>query len=253
MNFSFQAVAATDQRTVGIIINQGVKRQVFHLLRLWLLLSLALLVSSCAGSLNLKNLAKGDIDLVADAHIRQVNTLLRELTVKLYKRNPNQLTKTGLYTLEARVAQIFEGSPDRRHVELQHKHSLEAIRLAFDEAFQGDRVFALMVGMRGMIHQSYNGKTELFMLDTLDQQKLYNSARNMEIVAWRLSNRTLSNDQLMLLTNSMATDVNNLSFERLFGKVIALQDMMAQIIAQRNQRTINVIVQKIASSILLPV
>ncbi|EXJ12109.1 hypothetical protein [Nitrincola nitratireducens] len=41
----------------------------------------------------IKNLAKSDIDLVADAHIDEINRLSRELTIKLYQRNPRELAK----------------------------------------------------------------------------------------------------------------------------------------------------------------
>ena len=90
------------------------------------------------------------------------------------------------------------------------------------------------------------------MLDSLDPQKLYNSARNLEIMAWRLAHRRNINGELLLLTNG-TNGVINLSFERLFGKMIADQDMIAEIIAGRANRTINKIFHSIAQAMFLPV
>ena len=61
--------------------------------------------------------------------------------------------------------------------------------LSFDDSFEGDRVFCLRCWTQGMFYRAYNENAELFMLDKLDSQKLYNCARNIEIVAWRLAHR----------------------------------------------------------------
>jgi hypothetical protein len=42
--------------------------------------------------------------------------------------------------------------------------------------------------MGGMLNAAFEEKTEFFMLDELDPQKIYNSARNLEIAAWKLAN-----------------------------------------------------------------
>lgn len=212
-----------------------------------------ILISGCgSNSFRIQNLAKSDISLVADAHIRESNVLLESLVTKLYKRNPRELNKNPGQSIENRIHQIFGDPEQLRFAELDHRESIEAILLGFDDEFRGDRVFALAVGLRGMLYRAYNQRTELFMLDQLDAQKLYNSARNIEILAWRLAHRRQANGELFLLTNSTDQTIN-LSFERLFGKLIAVQDMMAQITADRTERTINKIVHGIASAVFLPV
>ncbi len=208
---------------------------------------------STGNSYQFKNIAKTDIDMVADTHLRQVNSLLRELTVKLYKRNPAELTKKPGQTIETRLSQLFDRPGDLRFAELDKQHDIKAILLAFDPEFSGDRVFALMAGLCGMISQSYNFQDEFFLLDRLDGQKLYNSARNIEILVWRLSNKRDQAGRLFLLTNGEENGVANLSFERLFGKMIALQDMLATIIADRNNRTINTVVHGIATAAFIPI
>ena len=51
----------------------------------------------------------------------------------------------------------------------------------------------------------------------------------------------------------MAGDVRNLSFEREFGKMIAYQDVMALVAAQRTSRLIRRVVQGLATAVFLPI
>jgi hypothetical protein len=125
--------------------------------------------------------------------------------------------------------------------------------LALKPDYSGDRVFAFGVGLASMIFLAYNGKTEFYVTDSLDAQKLYNSARNIEIAAWKLANARDARGELLLLSNEMADDVRNLSFERELGKMIAYQDLMAQIAAQRTNRTIRRVVQSLATALFLPI
>ena len=82
-----------------------------------------------------------------------------------------------------------------------------------------------------MIFLAYNEKTQFYLTDSFDPQKLYNSARNIEIAAWKLANARDARGEPLLLSNEIAGDARNLSFEREFGKMIAYQDVMAQIAA----------------------
>lgn len=127
------------------------------------------------------------------------------------------------------------------------------ILLGFDPDYTGDRVYVVMLGLYTMIHESYAGNCELFIMDFLNAQDLYNSARNIEILVWRLSNKKDANGNLYLETNQCGGPVQNLSFERLFGKLIALQDTMARLEASRNSRMITRTVHQTASMVFLPV
>jgi len=200
---------------------------------------------------NIKDMAKTDIDDVAEIHINQVNNLLKELTIKLYKKNPNELKKTQGSTIESRLNDIF-ACPYKNYEELDSQEDVDAILSGFEPQFQGDRVFAVMYGLYTMIHKSYNSKCELFMFDYLDAQNLYNSARNIEIFVWRLKTRKKSDGSLFILTNSLKGEVINISYERIFGKLIAHQDTMAQIISRRTNRIIKEVVQ-MAGMAFLPI
>lgn len=218
-------------------------------------------IASCAGHqpndrpFRLKNLVKTDIDLVTDAHVEEVTSLLRELTLKLYQRNPRELLNGPAgASLAMREKQLFNSPRIFSHPELYNRYGIDAIPLAFDPDFEGDRVFALMVGLTGMLHSSYNFKYEFFMLDDLNQQQLYHSARNLEIIVWRLSNRLNDAGEPFILTNGLTEDgIYNLSFERLFGKLIAHQDMMARIISDKTNRSINKAVFSLATATLFPI
>ena len=78
------------------------------------------------------------------------------------------------------------------------------------------------------------------------------AARNVEIAVWKLENARDARGNLLLLANEMGS-VSNLSFEREFGKIIAYQDAMAQIAAQRTNRTIRRVVQTLATAVFLPI
>lgn len=220
------------------------------------LLAALLLLGGCApGNFRPQNLAKTDVDQVTDLHIRALEGHLRALTIKLYRRNPRELRKRPGQTLKGRLQQLFDESGELKFAELDGKKGVQSMLLAFDERFTGDRVFAVMAGLTDMLRRAYNYKSEYFVLDELDQQKLYNSARNIEVLVWRLSHKRDAHGELFLLTNEMGEEStpDNLSFERLFGKMIALQDMMAEITADSGNRTINRVVQGAATMFFLPI
>ena len=201
----------------------------------------------------LKQLAKSDLDFVVDNTIQAIHADLYDLTSKLYARNPGELRKVPGQSLEGRLDQLFKNPGPLVFDELNRKEATDAILLGLNPAYTGDRVFAVMAGLTDMLRRSYNYHDEYFMLDQLDQQKLYNSARNIEVLVWRLNHRQGSNGQPWLLTNDTSPGAENLSFERLFGKLIALQDSMARITAQKNNRSITMIVQRAATWVFLPI
>ncbi len=194
-------------------------------------------------------LAKSDIDTVADIHLRQIDQYLKELSYKLYRRNPRHC-EGGTPKIDQCVKQLFKTS---HHPKSSSEKSIKNIKLSLDKDFTGDRVGRFILGLRSMLHSAYSNKTEFFFFDELDPQKLYNSARNIEIAVWRLSNFRDNKGKLLLITNSMETGIANLSFERLFGKLVATQDTMAKIIAESSRRRIKNIIQRLATAVFLPI
>jgi hypothetical protein len=206
-------------------------------MRFLLCLLLPLCLCSCAGY-EIKNLAKSDIDLVADEFIQETRSAVRELVVKLYKRNPVQLKKNPGMTIEGRLAQLRVHRNELNFVELGGKQGIEAMLMAFDPDFTGDRVFALVVGLGSMLREAYSYKSEMFLTDQLDARVLLVSARNVEVLLWRLKNTRKPDGEHYIITHEYDGLVDNLSFERLFGKIIILQEMMARIAGDADDRTV---------------
>lgn len=206
----------------------------------------------------MRNLGKTDVDFVMDVHVKQQKELLMTLTRKMYVRNPNQLKKVDDMTIEDRMLQIFGRNddidlPPLLFDELNGKTGIEAILLSFDESFQGDRVFAAMVGLAEMLRRSYNHQQEFFILDSLDEQALYNSARNIEVFVWRLYHRQDSQGEVFLLSNHIAEGEFDTSFDRIFAKMVLVQDMMALIVADKTNRSITKVAQGVAQFVFLPI
>ncbi len=179
--------------------------------------------------------------------------MLKTLTEKLYNMNSTELLKTPGATIDSRINQIFQCPPPLFSSAPEAAQEMDMLLLGFDPAYTGDRVYAVVLGLYTMIHKSYAGKCELYILDFLDAQNLYNSARNIEILVWRLSHRKDADGTLFLATNQCAGPVRNLSFERLFGKLISLQDTMARIVASQTGRMITRTVHQAAGMVFLPI
>ena len=235
----------------------------FHLTAT-LLLAVLLTVAGCShdsekkdnpkkSSFSVKSLGKSDIDNVLDTHVQEIRGYLRELMIKLYKRNPRELEKSRYHEIEKNVKRVFEEQHNWKFAELQDRKSVDAIHLAFEQTFEGDRVFALIVGLTSMIMAAYDNKTDFYMFDKVDPQKLYNSARNIEIAVWKVGHDVDIGGQLYLYTNSLPGEETNLSYERLFGKMIATQDNIAIIIADSTNRVIRKVIQELATAAFLPI
>ena len=97
-------------------------------------------------------------------------------------------------------------------------------------------------------------KNKFYVTDSrIDAQKLMNTAINIETLIWRLSN-TRYNNVLLIKTNNINKEKINLSFERLFGKLINNQENMAKIISSQQGRMIQKAAQGMVSKVLfLPI
>ena len=199
-------------------------------------------------------IAKTDIDNVLDIHIRETQRLLKELMLKLYKRNPRELKKNDLKLPQEHIVRLFELEHTWDFPEFKGNYDINIINLTFSDRYKDDRVFSFIAGLTSMIMKSYNYQSEFYMFDSVDPQKLYNAARNIEIAVWKLGHNVDSSGELFLYSNSLVTEeVVNLSYERLCGKLIATQDNIAKIIANKKNRKITSVIQSMASAIFLPI
>lgn len=231
-----------------------------------LLLLVLLLLGGCAGQniqrkdgsksareFSVGNLAKSDIDIASELAQREALKSLKVLTDKLYKRNPQEYRKAGMESVEAASARLFDEVPKWPQSHLAKLNWEESFKLTFLEGYTGDRVYAFMSALTSMVMASYNHKSQFYVTEELSAQKLYNSARNIEVAVWKLSNAKLPSGARYLVSNTLDGDIPNLSFEREFGKLIADQDLIALLIEDRGNRAISRTLQGAASLIFLPI
>lgn len=203
---------------------------------------------------SITDLAKGDIDDVTEFSQRQILASLQTLTLKFYRRNPNEWRKSGFENAEDATAALF-APVAHWDVSLQKKYNWEnTLQNAWREDFSGDRVKALMSGLLAMQMAAFDNQTEFYLLTQMDAQKFYNAARNTEAVVWKVSNARNARGELFLLSNGYDADgVANLSFEREFGKLIGIEDTLALIIEDKTNREIRFGVVSVAKMVFLPI
>ena len=210
--------------------------------------------SSSARPFSIRDLAKSDIDSAVEIHQREILSILQNLTVKLYRRNPDEWRKSGHGSAEEATAALFRPLNHWHLSSWQNLPWQSALLDPWRDDFGGDRVRALMQGLLVMQMAAFNHQTEFYLISELDAQKLYNAARNTEAVVWKLSNARNARGELVLLSNSMeAGAIPNLSFEREFGKLIGIQDTLAKVIEDKTNRAIRFGVVNVATMIFLPI
>lgn len=180
-------------------------------------------------------LAQSDTNRVATLSMRDNLESLYLLMDKLYRRNPTEWKKTGASRNEA-VRRVREAVEKQQDWDALHgERDTGAMSLALSPDFSGDRVAAFIYATADMIITAHGGKTEFFLIDSLDAQHVYNAARNVEIAVWMLSNRRNGAGQPLLLSDEIGTE-RNLSFQREFGKIIGRFDLLAAFITEKYRR-----------------
>lgn len=238
-----------------------------HLLHKLAILSLLFLLTACTQNPNktdmkaadldqagVSRIVKSDIDEVAELHQRAVMEDLKSLMLKLYRRNPGQRFDKDRRSIEESVDLVFKRPFYYGYSHWEGMTGSEIIQLAVDPNYRvNDRVLPFIVGLRKMLMASYNNELSFNLLSNLDEQKLYNSARNIEVAAWLLAVRKDKQGQLLILSDSLADETRNLTFQRLIGKMIATQDNMAKIISHKEGRMVKAVVLRAASMAFLPI
>ena len=209
-------------------------------------------LSSCQNNL-LTSIAKTDIDIVTEIHVINAKSYIEDLIIKLYKINPVYLSKNAKFDSVSQVIIDIFKETNIKNVDKSGQENINLILKGFDKSFNGDRIYYICKGLYGMINASYNYKDKFYLTDPkLDPQKLMNTAINIETLVWRLSN-SKNNNKLLIKTNNIDNDKINLSFERLFGKLINNQENMARIVSSQQGRMIQKAAKGIVSSIFLPI
>ena len=217
-----------------------------------ILLVLATFLTSCQKNI-FTNITKTDIDIVSEIHVINAKGYIEELIIKLYKLNPIYLQKNNKFNKISEVIIDIFKETDISKIDRSGKENIDYILKGFEKSFNGDRVYFISKGLYGMINASYNYKDKFYLTDPkLSSKKLMNTAINIETLVWRLSN-TKKNGEILIKTNNIDDDKINLSFERLFGKLINNQENMSRIISSQQGRDVQKVAKRIVSTIFLPI
>ena len=209
-------------------------------------------LTSCQNNI-LSNIAKTDIDIISEIHVNNANGYIEDLIIKLYKINPIYIKKNEKFDNVSQVIIDIFKEKEINNIDKTGQKNINYILKGFEKEFNGDRIYYICKGLHGMISASYNYKNKFYLTDQkLNAQKLMNTAINIETLIWRLSN-TKNNNKLLIKTNNINADKINLSFERLFGKLINNQENMARIVSSQQGRIIQKAAKGIVSTIFLPI
>ena len=177
---------------------------------------------------------------------------LYALMDKLYRRNPQEWRKGGFDSREQAMKAVRAAiETEQPWPELMDQRDIAGMSMALAPEFAGDRVAAFTFATADMLITAYGGRTTFYMIHGLDAQSVYNAARNLEIANWMLTHRKLANGQPMLLTNEITSSQRNLSFEREFGKMIARNDLMSEVVSEKYRRAVISYLQGMAGGSLL--
>ena len=212
-----------------------------------------ILLTSCQNNI-LKNIAKTDIDLITEIHAVNAKSHIEDLIIKLYKLNPIYIKKNENFNNVSQVILDVFKEVDIDEVDKTGQENIDFILKGFNKNFTGDRIYYICKGLYGMINASYNYKSKFYFTDpNISAQKLMNTAVNIETLVWRLNN-TKDDGVLLITTNNIKKNKINLSFERLFGKLINNQENMARIVSSQQGRMIQKAAKGIVSKVLfLPI
>lgn len=214
-----------------------------------ILLSFVLLSGCTSGDFEPRRLAQSDTQLIIERVRHQLDEDLDTLIGKLYARNPIFLNRSG-FTLPERRRMLRDA---RFYAELNDARSTEAVRLAFNDDFGGDRVFAFVYGLASMIDESYGRKREFYLLDGPSGQFIFNSARNIDTATFLLRTQTRSNGTPYLHADGYQGDILNASFSQLLGRLSAKQDVVADMLGDGNQRQVNAVARGVFTTVFLPI
>ena len=120
-------------------------------------------------SVDITALAESDIDGVIELQQEIVMRHLKQLMLKLYRRNPAGRYDEHTRNVEKSVDHVFALPFDGGFPQWDGWDPDQIIYLAFDDSYSGrDRVLPLIVGLRRMIMASYGNQTEFYFFTSIN-------------------------------------------------------------------------------------
>ncbi|MFT0213748.1 hypothetical protein VQ643_14290 [Pseudomonas sp. F1_0610] len=181
-------------------------------------------------------LLQTDVNRLTTISMRNNLHGLYQLLTKFYKRNPREWRKIASTQQQAEelIHQAIENN--QRLPWLENQNSIEALYLALDPSFQGDRAGTLIYAQARMIIDAHGGHTKFYISDVLNAEFINNSARNIEMSLWVLRDRKDAQGQPLLLSNEISEKGYNVSFAMEYAKIIARLDLAASVLDERFRR-----------------
>ncbi len=173
---------------------------------------------------------------------------LRLTMTALYRLNPHELQKSASVSPEEMAQWVFEGPFGWKFDALRNAQGIEALNLAFNPEFHGDRILAMITGIQTMIIAAYGGKTEFHFPDPVNPHHLNIAAQNVDKVLWKLKNT--SNDiEIESTRTGISTDANILS---MLTKIKQTLDLDARMHAERSNQNLTLNQTTIETDEFLP-
>ncbi|MBU1359194.1 MAG: hypothetical protein KJ901_10650 [Gammaproteobacteria bacterium] len=167
---------------------------------------------------------------IANLALRDNLQSIRRVQLSLYRRNPREWRKWAASPDDA-IRRTWDAVTHESPLPgLREASGIDAVRMAFEtgpKAYDGDRVAALVVGWASMLKEANGGTWEQSMLDAVNAENSFRTARNVEISLWLISSKTGLDGQPLLLATEISERGRNLVVDRELSKVVARLDLLA--------------------------
>ncbi|RZI65022.1 MAG: hypothetical protein EOP79_12965 [Variovorax sp.] len=164
---------------------------------------------------------------IANLALRDNLQSIRRVQQSLYRRNPREWRKNAS-TADDAIQRTWDAIMQAKALPaLGGKGGIEAVRLAFEPAYAGDRIAALVYGWASMLKEANGDTWAQTMVDGVNAENSYRAARNMEISLWLIGSKTGADGQPLLLATEISDRGRNLVVDRELSKIVARLDLLA--------------------------
>jgi hypothetical protein len=164
---------------------------------------------------------------IANLALRDNLQSIRRVQLSLYRRNPREWRKSAASADEA-IQRTWDAVMQPQPMPaLGGKSGIEAVRLAFEPAYAGDRIAAMVYGWATMLKEANGNTWEQTMVDGVNAENSFRAARNIEISLWLIGSKTGADGQPLLLATEISERGRNLVVDRELSKIVARLDLLA--------------------------
>lgn len=164
---------------------------------------------------------------IANLALRDNLQSIRRVQLSLYRRNPREWRKSAPSADDA-IQRTWDAVMQPAPMPaLGGKSGIDAVRLAFEPGYAGDRIAALVYGWATMLKEANGNTWEQTMVDGVNAENSYRAARNIEISLWLIGSKTGADGQPLLLATEISERGRNLVVDRELSKIVARLDLLA--------------------------